>query len=164
MADDKKAAEEKGEGKSKTTLIIIIAVAAVVLIGGGVAAAMMLMGGDAPAPAEQAEAAPPEDKEYLVPLDSFVVNLSDPRGDRFMKATMRVVVSDPNITNQMRDDDLFRTRVRDRTISVLSSKRFQDVSSPLGKESLRRELQREYTQIFPPDTVNEVLFVEFIVQ
>jgi flagellar basal body-associated protein FliL len=47
---------------------------------------------------------------------------------------------------------------------VLSSKRFQDVNNPLGKESLRRELKRELEKIFPEETIQEILFVEFIVQ
>ncbi len=168
MAEEKKAGEAQEEVKSKKMMFIIIGLVALVLLGGGGAAAVMLMGGETPTPdsaAEQADAVEaPADQSYLVNLDSFVCNLADPKGDRFMKATLRVVVSEESLTERIRTDDLFRTRLRDKALSVLSSKRFQDVNNPLGKESLRRELVREFDQIFPPGTVKEVLFVEFVIQ
>ncbi|HHN75167.1 MAG TPA: hypothetical protein ENK10_08075 [Acidobacteria bacterium] len=167
MAEEKKSPEEQGEKKSKMGLIIIIAVAALVVLGGGGAAMMFMMGGGE-TPAQEAEksteAAASEEQYYLVTLDTFVVNLADPKGDRFMKATLRVVVNDPSLGERIRTDDLFRARLRDKTLSILSSKQFKDVNSPVGKESLRRELTREYSQIFPPGSVKEVLFVELIIQ
>lgn len=168
MADDKKNDEAQGEGKSNKMMIIIIAIAAIVILGGGGTAAVMLMGGkDAPPPAaaeQETPAAPASEASYLVNMDSFVCNLADPKGDRFMKATLRIVVSDESLTERVRTDDLFRTRLRDKALSVLSSKRFQDINNPLGKESLRREMVREFDQIFPAGTVKEVLFVEFVIQ
>ncbi|MDQ7007258.1 MAG: flagellar basal body-associated FliL family protein [Acidobacteriota bacterium] len=167
MADEKKEQEEQTPKKGKMGLIIIIAVAALVVLGGGGAAMMFMMGGsETPAAESETGAAPAKAEEqfYLATLDTFVVNLADPKGDRFMKATLRVVVTDPSLGDRIRSDDLFRARLRDKTLSILSSKQFKDVSSPLGKESLRRELTREFSQIFPPGSVKEVLFVEFIIQ
>lgn len=163
MADDKKEKDQdKKPGKSKKKLFLIAGIAAFLLVGGGGGAAFLLLGsGGDEAQAQTNEAKP---KQHLVNMDTFVVNLSDPKGDRFMKATLRVVVTDSSLSSRIVQDDIFRTRCRDRVISVLSSKRFQDVNNPLGKESLRRELARELGKIFPEGSINEILFVEFIVQ
>ena len=102
--------------------------------------------------------------ESLVSFDTFVVNLADPKGDRFLKATLRAVLSDPEVAAELQKDELTRTRVRDRIISVLTSKSFEEVASPGGKDSLRQQLLREINQSLPDDVVSEVLFVEFVVQ
>ena len=165
MADKKEAKEQKEKPKGKKRLLLISGIVALVLVLGGGAAAFFLLGSGSTEPTEAAtKPSKKKDKTYLVNMDTFVVNLSDPKGDRFMKVTMRILVNDPSLSNRVVNDDVFRTRCRDRIISVLSSKRFQDVNNPLGKESLRRELKRELEKIFPEETIQEILFVEFIVQ
>jgi flagellar FliL protein len=166
MADKKEAKEQKEQTKGKKKLLLISGIVALVLILGGGGAAFLLLGSGE---TETTEASTSMDKQkerktYLVNMDTFVVNLSDPKGDRFMKVTMRILVDDPSLSTRVVNDDVFRTRCRDRIISVLSSKRFQDVNNPLGKESLRRELKRELAKIFPEESIQEILFVEFIVQ
>lgn len=166
MAEDKKTPEDGAQKKGKMKLILII-VAALVVLGGGGGAALLLMGGGSPAEAQDAEseeASSSDDAQYLLTMDSYVVNLADPKGDRFMKATLRLVVTDPALEERLREDGLFRARLRDKAISVLSSKQFKDLNTPLGKEALRRELTREFNQIFPAGSVKEVLFVEFVIQ
>ena len=170
MADENKdqAQEEQPQKKSNKMLFIIIGVVVVLLAAGGGLAAVFLLGGGKEAAAAQAEAgdkkAEDEQKLILVPLDIFIVNLADPKGDRFMKATIRLTTDDPGLEQAIQSDPVLKARIRDRVLSILSSKTFQDVNNPVGKESLRRELQRELNQILPDDTIKEVLFVEFIVQ
>ena len=168
MAEEKKEqAPEEQPKKSKKMLFIIIAAVVVLLAAGGGVAAVFLLGGGKEAAAAEAEAkeeAPKEEKLILVPLDTFIVNLADPKGDRFMKATIRLTTDDPELEQKIQSDPVLKARIRDRVLSILSSKSFQDVNNPVGKESLRRELQRELNQILPDDSIKEVLFVEFIVQ
>ncbi len=170
MADEKKdQAQEEQPKKSNKMLFIIIAAVVVLLAAGGGVAAVFLMGGGkeaaaAEASGEQAKEASKAEKQILVPLDTFIVNLADPKGDRFMKATIRLTTRNPDLDQQIQSDPVMKARIRDRVISVLSSKTFQDVNNPVGKESLRRELQRELNQILPDDDIEDVLFVEFIIQ
>ncbi len=168
MAEEKKdQAPEEQPKKSKKMLFIIIAAVVVLLAAGGGVAAVFLLGGGKEAAAAEAEArkeAPAEEKLILVPLDTFIVNLADPKGDRFMKATIRLTTNDPGLEQKIQSDPVLKARIRDRVLSILSSKSFQDVNNPVGKESLRRELQRELNQVLPDDSIKEVLFVEFIVQ
>lgn len=170
MSEETKPAENKQ--KSKLKLFIIIGVALVVLAGGGTAALLMFGGGGKKAEAAEGKdgegkhGGPGDGKpgESLVSFDTFVVNLADPKGDRFLKATLRAVLSDPEVAAELQKDELTRTRVRDRIISVLTSKSFEEISSPGGKDSLRQQLLREINQSLPDDVVSEVLFVEFVVQ
>jgi flagellar FliL protein len=166
MADDKKKKDQQDSGGSKKKLFLITGLVALLVVLGGGAAAFFLMGFGASDSADAATQGKTQsrNKTYLVNMDTFVVNLSDPKGDRFMKVTLRVLVNEPSLSSRVVNDDVFRTRCRDRIISVLSAKRFQDVNNPLGKESLRRELKRELSKIFPTGSIEEILFVEFIVQ
>ncbi len=168
MADEKKdQATEEQPKKSRKMLFIIIAVVVVLLAAGGGVAAVFLLGGGKEAAAAEADAGKEkqqQEKLILVPLDTFIVNLADPKGDRFMKATIRLTTDDPELEQKIQSDPVLKARIRDRVLSILSSKTFQDVNNPVGKESLRRELQRELNQVLPEDSIKEVLFVEFIVQ
>ena len=156
-------------GTSGLTPFLVAGVALVVLAGGGTAAMLMFGGGGRKAEAAAVQARPGgsgggQAAESLVSFETFVVNLADPGGDRFLKATIRAVLSDPQVAEELQRDELTRSRVRDRIISVLTSKTVEEVASPGGKDSLRQQLQREINQSLPDDVVSEVLFVEFVVQ
>lgn len=71
-------------------------------------------------------------------FDSFIVNLADPRGDRFLKVTLSCVIEDAEVVASVRHDQLLITRIRDKVIQVLSSKTFEDISSTTGKEAAHR--------------------------
>jgi flagellar FliL protein len=158
----------KGSKRRLGTLLLVAAGLAV-LAGGGTAAVLMLGGGGRKAGAADAGSGgggrgADRTVESLVAFDTFVVNLADPGGDRFLKATLRAVLSDADLARELQRDELTRARVRDRIISVLSAKTFEEVTRPGGKDSLRQQLLREINQSLPDDAVSEVLFVEFVVQ
>jgi flagellar FliL protein len=158
----------KGSKRRLGTLLLVAAGFAV-LAGGGTAAVLTLGGsgqksGAADAGADGGGRDTDRTVESLVSFDSFVVNLADPGGDRFLKATLRAVLNDADLARELQRDELTRARVRDRIISVLSAKTFEEVTRPGGKDSLRQQLQREINQSLPDDAVSEVLFVEFVVQ
>lgn len=100
----------------------------------------------------------------LITFDTFVVNLADPGGDRYLKATLRAVSSDETLPTQIARDRVLHSRIRDKIITVLTAKRFDDVSSPIGKETLRREIAHEVNKVLAREAVEEILFVEFVVQ
>lgn len=165
----RETATAAGRGTRRLTPWLIAGAALVVLAGGGTAAMLMLGGGGRKAEAAAVEAGQGgfgggPAVESLVAFETFVVNLADPGGDRLLKATIRAVLSDPEAAEELQRDELTRARVRDRIISILTSKTVEDVASPGGKDSLRQQLQREINQSLPDDVVTEVLFVEFVVQ
>lgn len=185
--EEGKDGTKKKKGKGKLFLLIGIGL---VVVGGGATAAVLLLGGDkkpeagataaagehgAPAAegghGEQAAAAghgaagaAHGTGEVLLPIDTFVVNLSDARGDRFLKLSVKAVTHDEALEKTLAENELVKSRLRDRVISVLAAKTYQEISNPIGKEGLRRELSQELNSVLGPGTVSEVLFTEFIVQ
>lgn len=174
MAEEAKDTGKKG-GK---TGLLMVAVAVIGLAAGGGGAAMMLGksgGGSAHAPSASSSSGGhggghssggggEHGGPTAVPMDAFVVNLADPAGDRFLKLTLRFVVNDAGIAEQLKSDDLVKARVRDKVISVLTSKMFSDISSTVGKEGLRRELIHDVNQVLPTEAIQEVLFVDLAIQ
>ena len=167
MAEEEKVEKKKG---MKLPLIIGAVVLAGVATFFGV---KMMKGGEKEAqaaPAAHGKAAPAKGKgaeaaaePVAIGLDPFIVNLADPAGNRFLKVSMRLVVNDKALEEEMKGE-LLKARVRDRIISVLTSKLFQDISTGSGKDALRRELLKEVNSVFPNEAVEEVLFVDFAVQ
>ena len=168
---DKKApvpAPEKEPKKKggKFKLIIIAFVLLAVLGGGGVAAWMFfLQPEDAHnATAENAEGQPEAAAEtdgQLVTLDSFVVNLSDPLGRRYLKTTL-----DVEVTNAAAAAELAAAmpKVKDTLLLLLSSKSFADISSMDRKIELKNDIVNRLNQIIGKNKVRNVYFTEFVVQ
>lgn len=170
MADKKAPAPEKEEKKKggKLKLIIIMVVVLAVLGGGGFAAwkfflqpktagdAVNATGEDA---AKQAEALGPGGQ--LVTLDSFVVNLSDPMGRRYLKTTMDVEVANAAAAAELA---AAMPRVKDTLLLLLSSKSFEDISSMDKKIELKNDIVSRLNQIIGKNKVRNVYFTEFVVQ
>lgn len=169
MADKKAPAPEKAEKKKggKLKLIIIVLVVLGVLGGGGFAAWKFFlqpkMAGDANATAEgtgepKAEIEP---GGQLVTLDSFVVNLSDPMGRRYLKTTLDVEVANAAAAAEL---TAAMPKVKDTLLLLLSSKSFADISSMDKKIELKNDIVSRLNQIIGKNKVRNVYFTEFVVQ
>ncbi len=156
------AAPAEGEApkKGNKKLVIIIAAVAVLLLGGGGAAFFMMKkkadaeaaaaeedGGEEHAkPAKVAKkpdhgkkddhAAPPA----FVPLDPFVVNLSDKDSERFAQVGVTLQVDDPKMADEMK---AYMPAIRNAVLLILSHKSSADLLSAEGKEKLADEIRRE---------------------
>lgn len=157
------ASTRPSAGSSGRITPLLVAGALVALAALGGAAALWARGGGAHGAAGTARDAEPS-SAALVAFENFVVNLADPGVEHYLKAGIRIVAADPDAALVLRADELTRARVRDRVISTLSSKHFEELTRPGGKDELRRQLRREINQALPDDLVSEVLFVEFTVQ
>lgn len=179
MADKKAQAPDKEPKKKggKLKLIIILVLVLAVLGGGGFAAWKFYLqpklAGNAtaehepPAEAEKkaegekkAEAAPASGGQ-LVTLDSFVVNLSDPMGRRYLKTTMDVEVADSAAAAEL---TAAMPKVKDTLLLLLSSKSFEEISSMDRKLELKNQIVERLNQIVGKGKVRNVYFTEFVVQ
>ncbi len=155
------AAPAEGEapkgGKKK---IIIIAAVAVLLLGGGGGAFFVMKknaaeaeaaaaeeGGDEehakpakvakkPEPKKEAHSGPPA----FVPLDPFIVNLSDKDSERFAQVGVTLQVDDPKMGEEMK---AYMPAIRNAVLLILSHKSSADLLSAEGKEKLADEIRRE---------------------
>ncbi len=173
MADKKAQAPEKEVKKKggKLKLIILLVLVLAVLGGGGFAAWKFYfqpkMAGDAASGNEtQAEGAskanePAAAGGQLVTLDSFVVNLSDPMGRRYLKTTMDVEVADAAAAAEL---TAAMPKVKDTLLLLLSSKSFEEISSMDRKIELKNQIVDRLNLILGKGKVRNVYFTEFVVQ
>ncbi len=97
----------------------------------------------------------------ILPLETFIANLSDEGGSRYLKATFQIefqgTAVPPEVTPRL-------PKIRDLLLTLLSSKSFDDVRTPEGKQQLREEIIARVNQVIERDVVKAVYFTEFIVQ
>jgi flagellar FliL protein len=166
------AASKRGKGR------LFAVVAVLVLLGAGAAGAYWAFGRTAAGKSAHAAAGPEEASashagssdrtasrnKGVLALEPFVANLADPEGDRFIKCTVRLVIEGEEAAQAVRENDLALTRIRDKILTLVSSKTFAEVSTVEGKERLREQIQEQVSPIVEAGKVTEVYYTEFIVQ
>ncbi len=187
MAEE--AAEEKK--KSGMLKWIILVVLLLGLGGGGYFAYMKFLAappaeppaepaaeGQAPAaeapPAEEPAAPPAEGggghggegggaaQENIASIPTFVVNLADPGGRRYLKLTIDVEVKNAAAVADVQKN---MSKIRDAILLLLSSKQRDDLTSMEGKITLRREIVERINQSLGGEPkVVRVYFTEFVIQ
>ena len=136
-ADD--SAPQPAKGKKK--LIIIGAVVFVLLLVGGGGAFWMMS--QKAAGEEGGDAAHTESKATVptfLPLESMVVNLADPGGDRFVQLGITLEVADEKMADQLKK---LMPSVRSSVLMLLSQRTTEELLRLEGKEKLAADIQRE---------------------
>lgn len=165
MAEKEKDGEATAEAPKKSKKMLIILLSATILIGGGGGGFLYWKSTKSEAAAAATTPAAVEaETPALVSLDTFLVNLNDPQGDRYLKLTMRLAVAPESVAEQVSTDELLLARLRDRVLNVLMRKTFSELSNPLGKDGLRLEIETAINDLLETGTVHDVLFAEFVVQ
>lgn len=172
MADEQMEApkeEQKKGGKLKWIIILILLLA----LGAGAFFAWpivkeKLLGGDA-APSNATEQSDsvgqpmdaPAGETEMVTLPTFVVNLADPLGRRYLKLTLSVEVASPEAAETLNQS---QPKVRDAIILLLSSKTFAELGSIDSKIQLKDEIVKRLNQIMGGSSILRVYFTEMVVQ
>ena len=93
-------------------------------------------------------------------LDPFQVNLADTDDLVFVKATFHL-----GLAEEPDEDvkDLSMSAMRDSIISLLSSKKAEEILTTQGKDKLRDEIRKRVNSIAPEMNVLEVYIVDLIV-
>lgn len=163
-AKDNPATEEGAEEKPKKKKIMLFGIIGVVLLlvaGGGFFVYTKLM---TPEPAineetlkKEAEAAVGE----MFELEPFVVNLSDPKGKRYLKVKITIEIDSVEMVDRVTKAV---PKMRDMVIMMLTSLTFEEVMTPEGKIRVRDELYERFNLILRPDRVKNIYFTEFVIQ
>ncbi len=95
----------------------------------------------------------------LVPLETFLVNLSGSRGRKLAKINMELEVSNDDVQEEI---DQLKPKIRDIIIMILSSKSYAQVSTKDGKDSLRKEIRDQVNLFLTKGKIKRVYFTEFI--
>jgi flagellar basal body-associated protein FliL len=99
--------------------------------------------------------------DRVVQLDPFVVNVSGEKYPRYLKLQ---VVFEMRSQEAKQKLEQRIAPVRDLTISLLSSRRLADITDFEGKALLKDDLRHQVDELLGKDSVESVLFTEFVVQ
>jgi flagellar FliL protein len=163
--------------KGNMVLIIVIVLLVVILIGGGAAAFLLLGSSHEEAAATSATAQQDVKAEKkkttskkstdhlaigpMYPMAQFVVNLLSESGNRFLKVSIDLELSDPKLQPEM---DHKKSLIRDIIIRTFSSKTFEEISTLKGKDKLKDEVLDKINENLSDGQVKNIYFTDFVVQ
>lgn len=97
----------------------------------------------------------------LFPLETFIVNLADPKGKRYLRVTMQIELKEGEPVEILQQR---LVQVRDIILMILPTKRFQEIRSVDGKTMLRQEIMTRLNDLLKKEMVNNIYFTEFVIQ
>lgn len=95
----------------------------------------------------------------LIPLETFLVNLSQSHGRKLVKVSIDLDVTNDQVIEEI---DIKKPVIRDIIITILSSKTYLEISTKEGKENLREEIKNQVNLSLPKGGIRGVYFTEFI--
>ncbi|HEN20412.1 MAG TPA: flagellar basal body protein FliL [Desulfobacteraceae bacterium] len=117
-----------------------------------------------PPPEEEAE----EAAELVVqkigpiyPLDTFIVNLADKGGNRYLRLSISLELKDEQAKKNV---DGRIPQIRDSILLILPNKAVDDLKSNEGKGALRNEISARLNTMFPAGDISNIYFTEFVMQ
>lgn len=100
-------------------------------------------------------------KSLMFHLDPFIVNLAKSGGNRFLKVTVSLEMSSPDVRFELNKNI---KKITDSILLLLSTKVFKDVYSVQGKFTLKSEITTRTNQFLTKGVVKGAYFTEFIIQ
>jgi flagellar protein FliL len=164
--NEKEVEEQEEEKKGSPLKFIIIGIIVVILGVGGFLAWMLFFSGGDEMPADEAaianEAAVKENTMgNTFPMDTFVVNLNDPGGKRYLKTKIELEYFDELLGEELKQR---LPQLRDVILLLLSSKSLDEIQGMEGKTALRRELIQRINQALKTAKVRNIYFTQFVIQ
>jgi flagellar FliL protein len=159
MADKTEKTDGAAAGAKKgPPMMVIMAVFAIIVLGG---AFMMVQ--KAGAKQKDAGAAKKVEKGPVMSLDEFLVNLSDPGSDHFLKVTVGLELdkSKGKTAEGLKEET---PAIRDAVLTALSSQTRDEVTPIKGREKLKAEIKKNVNAALGEDDVQDVYFTNFVTQ
>lgn len=151
--------EEVGKSGSKKKLIFILIPVILLLIGGGAGAYFFLTHKKKESTKQMVVA--PKKLGVMYDLGSFLVNLADKNANTYAKVSITLELSNEKVQQEV----VKRLPIiKDAVINLLSSKTYDEIRTPEGKEELRLELIKRINAILVTGGVQNIYFTQFIVQ
>ena len=95
------------------------------------------------------------------PLDTFIVNLADQGGNRFLRATMNLELENEDLMGEM---EKRLPQIRDVILVILPTRTYQDIRSVEGKTALRAEILAKLNGVLKREVITNIYFTEFVIQ
>ncbi len=100
-------------------------------------------------------------KKAIWPIDSIIVNLLDNNGERYLKITIQLEISNEDCISEL---DTLKPEIMDSLLDLLSSKRYNEIVGFEGKRRLRNEIAIRLNNYLDKGQITKVYFTEFIIQ
>ena len=145
------------KGKKKLLIMLVVGVLAFALAGGGAvfmmkkkAAAQAAEDGDEALTSAEHKPEKPDLKHppTFLPLDPFVVNLSDKDADRYAQIGITFEVADAKFGELLK---AYMPAIRNSILMILAQKSSADLLDRPGKEQLAGQIQREAARVMGID-------------
>ncbi|MFH0995959.1 MAG: flagellar basal body-associated FliL family protein [Pseudomonadota bacterium] len=150
---------------SKKNIIMMAGIALIVLavIGGGFF--MLWQKLSALDKAKEAPKAPEKSDQGgmgpIFALDSFIVNLSDQGGKRYLRVTMGLELGEPKAAEELTKR---LPQIRDSILMTMPSRKVDELQTTEGKNSLRTEIISNLNVLLGKEIVKKIYFTEFVIQ
>ena len=157
MADKSEKKDAAAGGKKRPPMMVIMAVLAVLVLG---TAFMVVQKASAK---QRGGGVKKVEKGPVLPLDEFLVNLSDPGSDHFLKVTVGLEL---NKAKGKSAEGLKEQTpaIRDAVLTALSSQSRDAVTPIKGREKLKAEIKKNVNEALGEDDVQGVYFTNFVTQ
>jgi flagellar FliL protein len=104
-----------------------------------------------------------KENQTTFPLKTFVVNLADAGGKRYLRISMVLELNSatPELTSELKAK---LPHVNDKLLMILPSKTFDDIRTFQGKMALKEEITQELNSLLKFGKISNVYFEEFVIQ
>lgn len=167
MAEEEKGKDKEGSAPKGSKLPWIL-LAAVVVAGGGGGAAFFFLKGDSGGEKSAQAAKPPEPVKPMIQgqigplhtMDSMIVNLDEPGGNRYLKILLTL-----ELTQELDDNSKnLIPRARDQILVYLSSLTVEQVQKTEVKLEMKKKVAELVNETFGVPLVKQVYFKELVMQ
>jgi len=95
------------------------------------------------------------------PLETMIVNLSDPGGNRYLRVTMELELNEPVLEGEL---NLRVPQIKDSLLMIISTKAIKEINSAEGKNNLRSEIITNLNNLLKSGSITNIYFTEFVIQ
>ena len=143
------------EAPSNKGFKIFIIAAIILVLGGGGAGAYFAITGKGKTKKIKAGVMGP-----VVAIDSIIVNLDEPGGNRYLKISLDLELEDKLDETQTK----LLPRVRDKVLVYLGSLTVGQVQKKAGKLAIKKKIKEEGEAVYGKGSIRAVYFKEIVVQ
>ncbi len=168
MADDpaEDILEEKGSQSKKMMLIIIIIS---VFFMGIMGAGFYVLWNKVAPPDPEVQLDPEQTEEEndegkirpVHTLTTFVVNLADRGGSRYLRTTLDLELTDEAAVEEVKQR---LPQIRNAVLMIIPSKTSKDIKTTEGKTAMRDEIMEQLNSFLKNGSVTNIYFTEFVIQ
>jgi len=97
----------------------------------------------------------------LLSMETFVVNLADPGGKRYLRVSIALEIDDQDFVEEAKKNV---PQMRDKILLILPAKKFKDIRTSSGKDSLRKEIIAQLNPLLDNCKITNLYFQEFVIQ